>query len=111
MTGLTRDGTWQLGVRRTVPLALDFVWQSLVDDPAALLGVPILLEPGAEAEADGIDLAEHAEAGYDLSTTTSGGGSGAFALAGISPGGSGAPAAAAQRPAPAEEPVAEQVTR
>ena len=56
MTGLTKDGTWQLGVRRTAPVALDFVWQSLVDDPAALLGVPIRLEPGAGGEADGIEV-------------------------------------------------------
>ncbi|MBN1172635.1 MAG: ammonium transporter [Micromonosporaceae bacterium] len=35
-----------------------------------------------EAEMDGIDLSEHAEAGYDLSPS---GGGGAFALAGIAP--------------------------
>ena len=36
-----------------------------------------------EAEIDGIDIAEHAEAGYDLSPAGGGGGGGAFALAGI----------------------------
>jgi Amt family ammonium transporter len=44
-----------------------------------------------EAEVDGIDVAEHAESGYDLSP--SGGGAGAFALAGIGgkPAGTAAP--------------------
>ncbi|MFU8850298.1 ammonium transporter [Micromonospora sp. SL1-18] len=36
-----------------------------------------------EAEIDGIDVAEHAESAYDLSTTTGGGAGGAFAMAGI----------------------------
>jgi Amt family ammonium transporter len=67
-----------------------------------------LLRVSREAEVDGIDLAEHSEAGYDLSTTSGGGG--AFAMAGITSGG-GSPAPAPAPPAPAEEPVAEQVTR
>jgi ammonium transporter, Amt family len=79
---------------------------------ALLLGLAIKYTIGfrasAEAEVEGIDYAEHAEAGYDLSTT-SGTGGGAFALAGIAPGGTtAAPPAPA---APADEPVAEQVTR
>jgi ammonium transporter, Amt family len=69
-----------------------------------------LLRVSRDAEADGIDLAEHAEAGYDLSVTSGGGGGGAFAMAGISPGAT-AETAPATRPAPAEEPVAEQATR
>ena len=56
MTGRTRDGTWQLGVRRTAALPLDFVWQALVDDPGSLLGVPVTLDPGAEGERDGVRL-------------------------------------------------------
>ncbi|MFC6017429.1 ammonium transporter [Plantactinospora solaniradicis] len=36
-----------------------------------------------EAEVDSIDLAEHAESGYDLSTASGSGGGGAFAMAGI----------------------------
>src|SRR5437764_2750584 len=36
-----------------------------------------------DAEVDGIDVAEHAESGYDLSPAGGGGGTGAFALAGI----------------------------
>ena len=31
-------------------MPLDFVWQALVDDPSALLGVPLRLEPGACCE-------------------------------------------------------------
>jgi hemoglobin len=56
MTGLTKDGTWELGVRRTAPLPPDAVWQSLGDDPAALVGVPIALEEGAEGRADGVEV-------------------------------------------------------
>jgi Amt family ammonium transporter len=51
-----------------------------------------------EAEIEGIDIAEHTESGYEFSST--GGGSGAFALAGI---GTSAPAE------PAEEPDAAKV--
>ncbi|MGC1215212.1 MAG: ammonium transporter [Micromonospora sp.] len=61
----------------------------------------------AEAEVEGIDVAEHAESAYDLSPTTGGSAGGAFAMAGIG----------ATRPAPeptdpaAEpaEPVSEKV--
>jgi Amt family ammonium transporter len=100
-------GLTQLG-RQAGASAIVTVWSCGI---AVLLALVLkatgLLRVSPEAESDGIDLAEHAEAGYDLSTTTSGGG-GAFALAGIA---SGASAPAASRPAPAEEPVAEQVTR
>ncbi|WP_241825035.1 ammonium transporter [Micromonospora sp. CB01531] len=37
----------------------------------------------AEAEVEGIDVAEHAESAYDLSATTGGSAGGAFAMAGI----------------------------
>lgn len=56
MTGRTADGTWQLGVRRTAAVPLDFVWQALVDDPAALLGVPLRLEVGVVGEAGGVEV-------------------------------------------------------
>lgn len=56
MTGQRADGLWQLGVRRTAPLPLDLVWQALVDDPGALLGVDVRLEVGATAETDRLDV-------------------------------------------------------
>jgi len=54
MAGRTTDGTWELGVRRTTPLPPDVVWQRLVHDPGALLGMPIVLEQGAQGTADGV---------------------------------------------------------
>ncbi len=62
-----------------------------------------------EAEVEGIDVAEHAESGYDFSPSGGGGGHGAFAMAGI---GTPAPAAAAPpaAPAAAEEPDAAKVS-
>ncbi|WP_030500812.1 ammonium transporter [Micromonospora chalcea] len=60
----------------------------------------------AEAEVDGIDIAEHAESGYDLSPTTGSGG-GAFAMAGIGAGKPGAePAVESDESAPVSEKVA-----
>jgi Amt family ammonium transporter len=56
-----------------------------------------------EAEVDGIDIAEHAESGYDLSTA-SGSGGGAFALAGV--GTSSSNTAAGESAAPVSEKVA-----
>ncbi|MFG2166683.1 ammonium transporter [Micromonospora chersina] len=54
----------------------------------------------AEAEVDGIDVAEHAESAYDLSPSTGGSGGGAFAMAGI-----GASRPAPEPTDPAEEPA------
>ncbi|GAB3355933.1 ammonium transporter [Micromonospora halotolerans] len=54
----------------------------------------------AEAEVDGIDVAEHAESAYDLSPTTGGSAGGAFAMAGI-----GASRPAPEPTDPAEEPA------
>ncbi|MGW4153467.1 ammonium transporter [Micromonospora chersina] len=54
----------------------------------------------AEAEVDGIDVAEHAESAYDLSPSTGGSGGGAFAMAGI-----GAARPAPEPTDPAEEPA------
>ncbi|MFE9956962.1 ammonium transporter [Micromonospora sp. NPDC005299] len=54
----------------------------------------------AEAEVDGIDVAEHAESAYDLSPTTGGSGGGAFAMAGI-----GAARPTPEPTDPAEEPA------
>jgi len=77
---------------------------------ALLLGFAIKYTIGfrvsEEAERDGIDLAEHAESGYDLATGSGGsGGGGAFAMAGIAPN-STTPAAT-----PDDAPVAQQVAR
>jgi Amt family ammonium transporter len=60
------------------------------------------LRTSAEAEVEGIDVAEHAESGYDLQPA-SGSGGGAFAMAGLTPG--------AHAAAPDEEdaPVSEKV--
>ncbi|GIJ65194.1 ammonium transporter [Virgisporangium ochraceum] len=99
-------GVTQLG-RQAAASAIVTVWSLAI---AALLALILkavgLLRVTSEAEVDGIDLAEHAEAGYDLSTATSGGG-GAFAMAGIAPG--------ATQPSGAtsldKAPVAEEVTR
>ena len=100
-------GLTQLG-RQAAASGIVTVWSlGIAVVLALILKSAGLLRVSTEAEADGIDLAEHAEAGYDLSVTSTGGGGGAFAMAGIS---SGAPAPAT-RPAPAEEPVAEQATR
>jgi len=53
---------------------------------------------GPDAEVEGIDIAEHAESGYDLTPGTGSGG--AFALAGVG---------ASKTPAPAEAPASEKV--
>ncbi|MDM4722955.1 ammonium transporter [Micromonospora sp. WMMA1363] len=53
-----------------------------------------------EAEVEGIDIAEHAESGYDLSPATGGAGGGAFVMAGLSSGKpAGDPAASDTEPA------------
>ncbi|HEX2772732.1 MAG TPA: ammonium transporter [Micromonosporaceae bacterium] len=71
------------------------------------------LRVSADAEVDGIDVAEHAESAYDYSPATGGGG--AFAMAGIGPvrdSAEAAPAAAAPAAAAptAEAPTAEEPT-
>ena len=63
------------------------------------------LRVSAEAEVDGIDIAEHAESGYDLSPTTGSSG-GAFAMAGI---GAGKPASEPAVEADESAPVSEKV--
>ena len=63
-----------------------------------------------EAEVEGIDVAEHAESGYDFASGAGGGGghsTGAFALAGI---GTPAPAAPAAAQPAADEPDAAKVS-
>ncbi|GIF51925.1 ammonium transporter [Asanoa ferruginea] len=60
------------------------------------------LRTSPEAELEGIDVAEHAESGYDLSTA--GGSAGAFQLAGITN------SAKSDSSAPDEKPVSEKVS-
>ena len=71
------------------------VWSFVV---ALVIGfivkITIGLRVKPEAEIEGIDVAEHAESAYDF-TSASGGGGGAFALAGITQGGTGGGAHAA----------------
>lgn len=88
-------GIAQLG-RQALAGLIVTVWSAGI---AALLAFVINKTIGfrisAEAEVDGIDLAEHAESGYDLSSA-GGGAGGAFAMAGI---GSPNSNAAAEKPA------------
>jgi ammonium transporter, Amt family len=65
---------------------------------ALIIKAVIGLRTSTESEVDGIDVAEHAESGYDLSPTTGG----AFAQAGIAPGGNSS--------VPDKAPVSEKVS-
>jgi Amt family ammonium transporter len=80
-------GVTQLG-RQALGSAIVSVYSFGV---AALIALAIKatigLRTSAEAEIDGIDVAEHAESGYDLTQAGGGGGGGAFAMAGIAPSG------------------------
>jgi Amt family ammonium transporter len=79
-------GVTQLG-RQALGSAIVSVYSFGVAALIALaIKVTIGLRTTAEAEIDGIDVAEHAESGYDL-TPAGGGGGGAFAMAGIAPSG------------------------
>jgi ammonium transporter, Amt family len=101
-------GLTQLG-RQFAGSAIVSVWSF-----AIAFGLALLIEKTvgfrvkSEAEVEGIDVAEHAESGYDLSTAS--GSAGAFALAGIgtTPSNTAAtPASPAAEPAsPAAEPAA-----
>ncbi|HEU4422246.1 MAG TPA: ammonium transporter [Pilimelia sp.] len=74
-------GFTQLG-RQAFASGIVSVYSCLVAALIALaIKVTIGLRTTAEAEVDGIDVAEHAESAYDFSPTT--GGAGAFAMAGI----------------------------
>jgi Amt family ammonium transporter len=100
-------GVTQLGRQAAASAVVTVYSLAIAAIIALILRSAKLLRTSTEAEVDGIDLAEHSEAGYDLSTN-SGGTGGAFALAGIAPG---APAAPAHSAPPAQAPVAEQATR
>ncbi|MEV4199110.1 ammonium transporter [Micromonospora globbae] len=74
-------GATQLGVQALSALIVSVVSFAIAYGLAFLIEKTIGFRVSAEAEADGIDIAEHAESAYDLSPA--GGSGGAFALAGI----------------------------
>jgi Amt family ammonium transporter len=82
-------GVTQLG-RQALGSAIVSVYSFAVAAAIAFaIKATIGLRATAEAEIDGIDVAEHAESGYDLTPAGGGGGGGggAFAMAGIAPSG------------------------
>jgi len=91
-------GFTQIG-RQFIASASVTVWSFVI---ALILGYAIKATIGfrvsTEAEVEGIDIAEHAEAGYDLTTASST--SGGFALAGVGAG---------KAPSSAEAPATEKV--
>jgi ammonium transporter, Amt family len=97
--GLTQLGRQALcsGIVTVFSFSVAYALGWIIDKTVGFRATP-------EAEIEGIDLTEHAEAGYDLSPSGGGGGGSAFALAGIgSAGGTSAPAKA-------EKPVSEKVS-
>jgi ammonium transporter, Amt family len=95
-------GVTQLG-RQVLASAIVSVYSCLVAMLIALAVKAIVgLRTSPEAEVEGIDVAEHAESGYELSSS-SGSSGGAFAMAGLTPG-----STAAKEPeaAPVNEKVA-----
>jgi Amt family ammonium transporter len=94
-------GVTQLG-RQAAASAIVTVWSfGIAAVLAIVIKVTIGFRASTEAEVAGIDIAEHAESGYDL--TPASGSTGAFALAGISSGGS-----TTATPTP-DKPVSEKV--
>jgi Amt family ammonium transporter len=105
----TGGGVTQLG-RQAAGSAIVTVYSFAIAFALAfVINKTIGFRASREAELEGIDLAEHAESGYDLSTTSHGS-AGAFAMAGIAPQ---APSAAASTPTDDSDsaPVAQQATR
>jgi Amt family ammonium transporter len=97
--GLLYGGGFDQLLAQAGGAAIVSVWSFTV---ALLVGLAVraagLLRVKAEAEIDGIDIAEHKETAYDFSTGSGGGGGGAFAQAGIGVGGT-AVAPAESKPA------------
>ncbi|MDQ7910909.1 ammonium transporter [Phytohabitans sp. ZYX-F-186] len=92
-------GATQLG-RQFAGSAIVSVYSCVIAAVIALIiKVTIGLRTSTESEVDGIDVAEHAESGYDLSPAAGGG---AFAQAGIAP--------SANSAAPDKAPVSEKVS-
>ncbi|WP_422770868.1 ammonium transporter [Plantactinospora sp. WMMC1484] len=94
-------GVTQLGIQALSALIVTAISFVIALGLGFLIEKTIGFRTSAEAEVEGIDIAEHAESGYDLSTATGGGG--AFAMAGI---GSPNSSTAADEPA---APVSEKV--
>ncbi|MEV4808229.1 ammonium transporter [Micromonospora avicenniae] len=84
-------GATQLGVQALSALIVTVISFVIAYALAFLIEKTIGFRVAAEAETDGIDIAEHAESAYDLSPA--GGSGGAFAMAGI-----GVPAAGGTEP-------------
>ncbi|MFD0787096.1 ammonia channel protein, partial [Micromonospora azadirachtae] len=74
-------GATQLGVQALSALIVTAISFVIAYALAFLIEKTIGFRVAAEAETDGIDIAEHAESAYDLSPA--GGSGGAFAMAGI----------------------------
>jgi Amt family ammonium transporter len=78
-------GLTQLGRQFVAGLAVTVFSAAVAFGLAKLIDKTIGFRAKEEAEIDGIDVAEHAESAYDYSPSTGSAGSGAFAMAGISP--------------------------
>ncbi|MFC7534258.1 ammonium transporter [Actinoplanes sp. GCM10030250] len=86
---LVGGGVTQLGIQAISALIVTVYSFAVAFALGFAINKTIGFRVSKEAEIDGIDLAEHAESGYDLSTAGgSGGGGGAFAMAGLKPGSS-----------------------
>ncbi|MFY1669108.1 ammonium transporter [Plantactinospora sp. WMMB334] len=95
-------GLTQLGIQALSALIVTAISFVIALGLGFLIEKTIGFRTSAEAEVEGIDIAEHAESGYDLSTATGGGG--AFAMAGI--GSPNSSTAAGEPAAPVSEKVA-----
>jgi Amt family ammonium transporter len=96
-------GVTQLGRQALGSLIVTIYSCSVAALIAFVVKVTVGLRTSAESEIEGIDVAEHAESGYDLQPA-SGSSGGAFAMAGITPGAH--PATTEEEAAPVSEKVA-----
>ncbi|MEV6931487.1 ammonium transporter [Dactylosporangium sp. NPDC051485] len=95
-------GAGQLGAQAAASGIVTIYSFAIAFGLAFIIEKTIGFRVSAEAEVEGIDIAEHAESAYDMTPGTGSGGGGAFALAGVGAGKAPAPAAEA----PASETVA-----
>ncbi|MBT8225234.1 MAG: ammonium transporter [Dactylosporangium sp.] len=99
-------GVTQLGRQALASIIVTVCSFGIAYGLAFLIDKTVGFRATPEAESDGIDLTEHAEAGYDLSPS-GGGGGGAFTLAGVAAtGGTSAPAKAGKPAAKSVSPKA-----